>query len=132
MLNEILTGKLKSIYSQLNALSNEIQRNLEVVETKIEPQLSIYINGLKKCHLSFNKTLAVLEDSSAFYNKEIEIKDDRNDLDYIRHDLRNPISGMIGYSELILENSSNLSITSSVENISFIANEALELVTEIK
>ncbi len=131
MLHEKLAEKLRGFYSKLNALSNEIAFHIDNIEKKGDPDLSLYITQMKKCHIAFKKTLDVLKDSSEFYKKDLEIRDSHNSLDYIRHDLLNPISGIKGYSEIILEENTDLYTTSNINEIISITNGMLDLISQI-
>jgi hypothetical protein len=132
MLNEKLAGKLRTIHSELSTLSNEIFYKIDNVDKNADPNISVYIKGIKKCLLSFKKSLEILEDSNEFYKKDIEIKGGHTSLDYIRHDMINPISGIKGYSEIILESSTDQYVVINIEGIISIINNILDLISHIE
>jgi hypothetical protein len=132
MLDEKLVGKLRDIFNELSILSNEIACKIDKIEKKGDSDLSVYIASMKKCHLAFKKKLEILEDSSEFYKKDLEIRDDHNSLDYLRHDMLNPISGLKGYSELILETNIDPYIVTNINEMTSITTSMLDLISHIK
>lgn len=127
MLDEKLAGKLKAIYKELSELSSEIASKIENIEKKGDADL---ITAMKKCHSAFNKTLDALEGSKELYKKDLEIRDGRNSLDYLRHDMINPISGIKGYSEMILEE--DPSLEAEVNEVNSITDHMLELISHVE
>lgn len=133
MFSTELSEKFLSIQHEINKHINVITETYDNISSyeKVDASIILYIQKINKCCCQLKKLLEILDIKSELYSKNIEINDKNHILANIRHDLLNPMNGIKGYSEFILEKNSDPYVAIKLNEIIVKIDLIIELISHI-
>ncbi len=120
MFQQEFSAKILRIHNEINLLSLKIAAHLDVMS---ENSGNLYIDKIRKSNLCLAKEA-----------KKVQVfiqSDSKEPLSTLRHDLINPVSGMKGYAEIMLETNVDSQLTMKTNELIEIINDLLKVINRI-